>query len=360
MFMRKLGVAAVLVLCAFGASASNFRGADQVYVPIAGHSTGQTGTFISDVYVSNLSGDPVSVSVIFQQFGDNGGTGTEFKDVIQLRGFERKEFLDFYGSGLGKNVNTECGGVNCLGQLIFNACRQGQDCGPASQDADGNSPHYRPITVQSRIYQIGNVDPAIPVEPNRRRAGQLFSGIPWYHFVSSLQSTAKLDKVFITGIRQTGGAGSVDAQGVPTFRTNIGLVNASQYSSTTMRVTLFQGTMTAADQKGVFERRLGPLGNTQVSMPAMFPNYNFTATPAAGTNLFVVVEQFDNTPTQDAPASCVQGCPAFFAYGALLDNVSGDAITLEAQYLEELSPEAIAVIYPSGSGKAGVRRSVRH
>src|SRR5688572_8798437 len=72
MFMKKLTVAAALTLFAAGAYASNFRGADQVYLPVAGHAPGSSGVFISDVYIANLDQDEeVKVSIIYQPFGAN-------------------------------------------------------------------------------------------------------------------------------------------------------------------------------------------------------------------------------------------------------------------------------------------------
>lgn len=332
--MKKIGVAAALMLCAVGASASNFRGADQVYVPVAGHLQGQSGTFISDVYLSNLDDEEVSVSVIYQPIGQNGGAGTEFANQITLGPYERKEFNDFFLTGLGQNSG--------FGQLIFNGCLKGADCGPATQDADGVSPNFRPISVESRIYSIPNGG-----GPTSPTTGQLFSGIPWYNFVSELQASSNLDKVFITGLRQSATTGG------GTFRSNIGLVNASQYSSTTMVVTLYQGGIAAANKKGEYQIQLGPLGSVLKNFSDMFPT-------VTGTNFWAIVEQRNSTATGDAPSSCTSGCPAYLAYGSVLDNLSGDATTLEPQYLEELSSEAITVIYPSGAGKNGIRRSVRH
>jgi hypothetical protein len=40
--------------------------------------------------------------------------------------------------------------------------------------------------------------------------------------------------------------------------------------------------------------------------------------------------------------------------------VSGDATTLDAQYLIEMDPDALAIIYPKGTGKDILRRLVRH
>ena len=334
--MKKLAVAAAITLCAFSAAASNFRGADQVYIPAAANAQGASGRFVSDVYLANLTGDPVEVSVIFQQIGQGGGTGQEFKNVIKLRAHERKEYKNFLQSALGLNAGNE------FGQLIFNGCLEGQNCGPETQDSDGVSPFFRAISATSRVYSFTTADPLATT-------GQLFTGIPWYHFVSSLQQGFGLDSVYIQGFRQTGSPGTKG-----TYRSNIGLVNASQYSETTIVVQLYQGTLTDADKKGTpYEVRLGPLGSVQVGFSTIFPGIT-------GENFFVTVSQKDSAAIPGAPASCVGGCPAFLAYGSVLDNGTGDATTLEATYRSPLKDEAIAVIYPTSSGKAGVRRSVRH
>lgn len=333
--MKKFAVAAAMMLTAVGASASNFRGADQVYLPIAGHLQGSSGTFISDVYVANLSADSVDISVIYAPFGEAGGLGTEFPKQITLGPYERKEYKDFFLSGL----NLPSG----FGQLIFNGCKAGGNCGPSNQDDTGYSEDFRNISVESRIYQIASGAPA-----NAPTTGQLFSGIPWYNFVSQLQSGSKLDKVFMTGFTQTGQAGQTG-----TFRSNVGLVNASQWSSTTFVVTLYQGGIAAANKKGEYQRTLGPLGVVQPTFAEMFPGIT-------GSNYWVTVEQRNSTPANNPPTGCTQGCPAFLAYGSVLDNISGDATTLEPQYLEPLSDAAIFAIYPSSSGKASIRRSARH
>lgn len=337
--MKKLAVAAALTLCAFSATASNFRGADQVYIPAAGNFQGASGRFVSDVYLANLETDvDVDVSVIFQQLGQGGGTGVEFPNIITLKAGERKEYKNFLQSVLGLNAGNE------FGQLILNACLKGASCGPETQNADGVSPNFKNISAWSRVYSF----PTTAGADQRLTTGQLFTGIPWYHFVSSLQANNGLDKVYIQGLRQTG------APGVPgTFRSNVGLVNASQYSRSTLVATLYQGTMTQADRKGEYQITLEPLGSVQPSFGSMFPGIT-------GENFFVVVEQRNAEPVGVVPPTCVQGCPAFLAYGSVLDNATGDATTLEAQYLKPLSDSAIVVIYPGSSGKAGVRRSVRH
>ena len=344
--MKKFLVAAALMVCATGASASNFRGADQVYIPIAGHASGASGTFISDVYVANLTPDNVQVSVIYQPLNTPTNPaspvtiGTEFKNVIALRPFERKEYKDFFPTVLGVPSG--------FGQIILNGCLSGANCGATGQNQGGDSSNYRAISAESRIYSIPNVGGAAA-----GTTGQLFSGIPWYNFVSMVNNEQSLDKVFITGFTHTG------TSGAGTFRSNIGLANASQYSTTTLAVSLYKGTynpaIPATDRLAEVLVTLTPLENIQRNFPTFFPN------APLGGDYFVVVEQRSSTPTPDSPLDCEQGCASFLAYGSVLDNVTGDATTLESQYIVPLSDGALDVIYPPSAGKTvGIRRAVRH
>jgi hypothetical protein len=336
---KKLGVAVVVAMSAAAAMASNFRGADQVYVPAAGHLSGATGTFISDVYISNLTDDRVTVSVNFVQ-GASGGQST-FNNLFTLAPRERREFVDF----VGVQLNLSSG----FGQLIFSGCKENTDCGPATQDIFGFSPNFRNISVESRIYSI---PPGTSLSQNPPTTGQLFSGFPWYSFVSQDQAANGLDKVFITGIRQNGAPGTAG-----TSRANIGFANASQFSTTTIVVKLFNGA-TGAQVGNEFTQTLSPLGHAQANLTAMFPG-------VSGTNFFATVEQRNSQPTGDQPDTCKpNGCPAFFAYGSVLDNASGDATTLESQYFKPLSDNQIACIYnPSNASCKNVqsiRRAAKH
>lgn len=351
MFNRKFVIAALLALSAMSAFGSNFRGADQVYIPVAAKVAGNSGIFITDVYLANLtmnSADEVDVTIIFQPSGAGGGSGIEFKNIITLKGCtgqgcqgERKQFLDIIETLKARPEWAAAGNPLAFGLLMFNACKKNADCGPATQDEYGYSPNFRNISVESRIYSIPNAQ-------STKTTGQLFSGIPWYNYVSQLSVPEGLDKVFITGIRNDGSAGQAG-----TFRSNLGVVNASQYSTTTIVMKLYQGSMQEADKKGEVHVNLGPLGHRQDGLNAFFPN------AAPGTNYFVTVEQTNSVATGDAPDGCTQGCPGFLAYGSVLDNDSGDATTLESQYMIPLSDEALLVLYP-GAGKGLLRRSVRH
>ncbi len=335
--MKKFIVAAVMTLCAAGAYASNFRGGDQVYIPSAGHLQGGSNTFVSDVYLANLEPDTIVISVIYQPVNtksnpsDPNTIGTEFKDVITLAPFERKEFKDFFPTVLGLQTG--------FGQLIFNGCLQGANCGAEGQDDEANSENYRSLSAESRIYSYPTAS-----GPSVGTTGQLFSGIPWYNFISIQQQEAGLNRAFITGVTHGNG-----------FRTNIGVINASQYASTSIKLTLYQGRLRDEDKKGEFVVDLTPLESVQKNIPSWF------AGAPSGGNMFVVVEQIGASPNPNGvPQSCEMGCAAFLAYGSVLDGITGDATTLETQYLSELSDAAILVLYPSGAGKKDWRRAVRH
>ena len=70
-------------------------------------------------------------------------------------------------------------------------------------------------------------------------------------------------------------------------------------------------------------------------------------------------------PAGDAAANgCPTGCPAFFAYGSVLDNQTNDPTTLEPQYLQPLTNNAITCIYSPdvAACKSGttIHRAVKH
>ena len=345
MFKGKYAVAAALVLFAGSAMASNFRVADQVYLAAAGHFTGSRGeTWLTDVWISNATTDSVDVSAIYS----SGATGAmqNFDKYFTLGPNERREIPDFFFAA------RTAGGLALttapLGQVVFNGCKAGGNCDVNNTTLcpAGVCPDFRNISVEARLYAIP------PGSGSGTTYGQLFSGIPWYNFVSADAAGAGLDKVFITGLRNTGtGFGQ---QG--TFRTNIGLVNASQYSTTRLLVKLFDkngnqiGTYTTGD--------LAPLGHQQTSLSQMFSTF----TGSTATNAYITVEQTNVQPTAEANgAGCGGGCPSFLAYGSLIDNGTDDPTTLESQYLLPLSDAAQLCIYNLNcKSTVKLHRAVRH
>ena len=351
MFRSKhLVLAAAVALIAVSSMASNLRAADQVYVPAAGKLVTGSGTFVSDVWVQNLSSEPVTVSVIYTPtFAGSAQTPQYANNLFTLAARQRLELPDFVGSAPPRGLGLSA----FFGTLIFNACRQGADCINGTDPNTGVNPNFRDIAVFSRIYSIP-VGRTVTDNPAPPTNGQAFPGIPWYNYISSKAANAEignLGRVSITGIRNTG----TNQPG--TYRAAIGLMNASQFSETTLQVDLFRGDNPDVPV-ATRSITLAPLNHIQQNVSAMFPEFPAGAT---ATNAFVRVTQVASTPTGDAATfGCADGCPGFLAYGSLLDNVTNDATTLESIFDAPLSGLAIEVIYGGASaGKPVLRRSVK-
>lgn len=320
-------LAAVVCATSF---ASSFRAADTIYLPAAGKLVGGGGTafFRTDVWIANLSNDAVVVDVAFAPTADAGGPKDNrgvTANAVRLPGQalaanERREIIDIMGQVFGfTDAQTS------FGQLIFFACRQNGTCsGPNPVVTD-----FRNITVEARIYTTE--------AGTGRTYGQLIPGIPWYSYISADAQSVGLNTAFIVGVRQTA-----------EYRTNIGLTNASQFSTTTVRVRLFNpnGTQFGSD----FNQALPPLAHIQNSVGAMFPGFN-----ASGG--WVTVEQTNVVPTDPGDPVCGTGCPGFLAYGSLLDNRSNDPTYLETQFTQSFEQSQADCIF--GAGNTPPRRAVR-
>src|ERR1700674_666339 len=150
-------VTAAIMLCAAGAMANNFRVADQVYVPAAAHAVGASGTFISDVFISNLSTDSVAVTVLYGSTptGTLQSFGTVASPLLTLAPNERREIPDFMATPVAQGG---LGLASAFGQLIFNACKAGGNCTvgscPGGDTTQGTCPDFRPISVETRVFSI--------------------------------------------------------------------------------------------------------------------------------------------------------------------------------------------------------------
>ncbi len=363
--LKVLVVAAAVLLSAGGAMANNFGTSDQIYIPIAAKAAGGSGTFFSDIWVTNMEATtPVTVSVIFTPIGQadssqcpgfnapnapTPGCPKNYPNLFTLQGGERREFINFIETAL----TLPNGGQ---GSLIFNACESGRDC-IATQDEFGVSPFYKNIAVFSRIYSIPP-GTALTDNPAPRTVGQTFPGTPWFMFASQNSFQKGFDRVTLSGVRNTG----TGANPAGTYRSNIGFLNTSQFSRTTIVVKLFNGNL-KTQIGSTFTRELGPLQSLQPSIISMFPE--FAAVPSS-TNAYVTVEQTGSVataiPGDTIPAGCATngGCPGFIAFGSVLDNLSGDATTLQSTFEKSLSEAALGEIFgKDGTGKPTTRRATR-
>ncbi|HVT05640.1 MAG TPA: hypothetical protein VHL58_19955 [Thermoanaerobaculia bacterium] len=318
--MRKLKlmvVIAVLAMVAGSTMASNFRSGDLVYLPAVARLQG--GAFFNtDVVIANVNSSPVVVSIVYAPTGVDNSTVTSGPNVrdITLAAQERREIIDVMKTVFNLDAAN--------GFLLFFACKQGGNC---SSTCTTNPTDPRSITVEGRIY-VQKTDGST--------FGQLFSGYPWYSYVSTNDAAKFLDKVTIAGVRVSG------SLGVSGFRTNLGIVNASVDYRSPMLITLFNNNGTVFGTKTV---DLAPLQHFQkaITDPSLFPTFSGSG--------YIQLEQV-SPPL--APGGCSQGTPGFLAYGSLLDNVTSDPTTLETQYNIDLP---IDCVY--GTAKSTARRPAR-
>ncbi|HEU5161809.1 MAG TPA: hypothetical protein VFV54_01565 [Thermoanaerobaculia bacterium] len=284
-------VSALVLLTAAGASASNFRAADLVYVPNAGKLPGATATYETDVWISNPNSTPATVWVAFAPAGlgvnNSGAPAAAVKLSTDLAANERREINDIVGNLFPSQVGK-------LGHLLFFGYRQGVN----SADCQATPTDCRAISVEARVF-------ATTGGTNPRTFGMTVSGIPWYNYVSPSALDSRLREVFVTGIREFGVAGTNG------FRTNIGVVNASGTQQAQLRVTVYKSDGSVAGSSTI---TLEPLGMLQQNVTAWAPGFTGTG--------WARVEQVD-TGAQDL---------AFLAYGTLNDNQTSDITWLEAQY----------------------------
>jgi hypothetical protein len=320
--LKRFGLCAVIVLmAAASAMASNFRAGDTVYLPSAGHVASGAVTFVTDAYITNLTTSTVEVSVAFAPTGggDNSAVPGQTRNITPALAPNERRLI----SDITNAIFPEKSGS--LGYLIFFACRQGGNC----TSCDTNPADCSLISVEARIYASGN--PAVP-----GTTGQLFPGIPWYSFVSMNDSAKGLDKVFITGLRQEG------SRGVSGYRSNFGILNASQDYSTVIRVSVFTGTGTLVASK---DYNLPPLAHIQRGIGDVAPTF-----ATSGTTGYMLVEQISATIV---PGGCQACDPGFLAYGSVADKLSDDPTTLESQYLTQLD---IGCVYGSKANHRPVRK----
>jgi hypothetical protein len=301
-----LGVLSVLMFASV-ASANTFGAADIVYLPAVARLEGAGGAFFkTDVTITNTSTSSVVVQVAYVEgSGDNSAAPNTLITLPTFLPGERRELIDIAKSALNRDTAN--------GYLIFFACREGGNCA----DCDINPGDCLNIAVQGRIYN----------DTAGGTFGQSFPGVPWYSYAALTSTTQGTDRLSINGVRNN-----------TNYRTNIGLVNASQFSSTVLRLRLFNS---AGTQIAEMDQTLGPLGRIQFPVTQIAAGFSGDG--------YVTVEQISATPVSGQ----TDAVPGFFAYGSLLDNRTSDPTTLAAQFNVPLPFDCV---YGSKPQRCTVRR----
>lgn len=313
---KSMAAVALLLASAATASASAIRGADTIYLPIAGRAAGANNSFFrTDLFITNLSSDRVQVELAYAPAGENnnnaGATAPSATQKIVLAGNERREIIDATSVIFNQTAGT--------GGIVFFACREGGNCA----NPDTATGDLRNISVQARIYTTAG---------DGSTFGQIIPGIPWYFYISNEAFDQSLQRAFITGLRST-----------TEFRTNLGLFNYSTNTTITVRIRIFNGT--GAQQGGDITRTLAPLAQVQFPLASSF----------SGTGFYATLEEVSFTP--DAGVDASTAAHGFFAYASLLDNRSNDPTYLEAQYFESLDIDELRCLFSSKPQRRARRRS---
>lgn len=298
-----------MLMLASVASASTFRAADIVYLPAVARLQGAAGAFFkTDVTIVNTTTSRVVVQVAYVEgSGDNSAAPNTLITLPTFLPGERRELIDIARSTLNRD--------SANGYLIFFSCREGGHC----TSCDTNAADCLNIAVQGRIYN----------DTSGGTFGQSFPGIPWYSYAAFTSTAQGTDRLSINGVRNNAD-----------YRTNIGLVNASQFSSTILRLRVFNST---GAQVGEMDQTLGPLGRIQFPVTQIAAGFSGDG--------YVTVEQLSATATPGQS----DAMPGFFAYGSLLDNRTSDPTTLEAQFNVPLPFDCV---YGSSAGTPQ-RRMIR-
>ncbi len=353
----------VLIFGLCGIAYAQFPAADRVVLPTAGHASNGATTFVSNVTITNLSVGPVTIDVIYSPVNTLAANADSnhpnellmyFPAVIRIANRASLTFPDFFANTLKMPSGN--------GMLIFKAHRDLPDrwrsMGDSWRDMSAFDA-YCLISVESSSCSttIGEHDVTGKLCAIGMCAHcESFPGIPWHEYVSSDDRQA-LAKVSINWIKST-----------PQFRTKIGINNLSQWSSTTIGVTLFDGN---GVQRGQIQQRLGPLENMiqEVGIAAGW----FKDIPP---NAWVKVEQAATEPIPEAKSTdCSDGCPAFTAYGVMIDSQTGDQTRLPPEFdapgfiplvtapqgVVPLPPRPIRPFSVAGTsaGKVGIRAPIK-
>jgi hypothetical protein len=312
--LELLAIVAIIVAVAYVLATplhAQSHPADQSYLQTAGHALSGTTTFATDLFVTNATGDPVDISILFKPV-NSPMSWMVLPNRIHLGPHEYKELVDPLPSF----------GITGIGMLIFNPCLSGADCSAViDQTSNPHAPryiehssNYREVSISARIYSYVGT-------PASGTRGESYPALPWYDVASIDGAAAGLDRSFITGIRATGH-----------WRTNINVANASEFSATEIVATLYDGLGVS---RGVWSASLNPLDNRQIAAEDMFPvlrESRFNRQPPV-LNPWVRFEQIAVVPTADAAAyGCASGCPGFLVQGSMIDSLSGDAVRLVAQF----------------------------
>lgn len=297
---------------------------DQVYLQAAGHVVSGSTIFATEIQVSNLSADPVEVSILFVRQNTPTGTPGPFSPILP---FPNRFRLAPHQLGFEvPDAQLVEWGITGAGMMIFSACVEGEQCGPqVDHSSNPVRPHYlldndrymRPIGVMAIVRsKFAAAGPT-----GLSTFGEAYGAIPWQLLPGEGMVAVKMNEVAISGIHS-------DAH----YTTKLYYANGSEFSFTNVQITLFDG---AGKSYGTANRYLTPLENDAEDVATMFPvllTNRLNRQPAI-EGAYVKVVQAGTVATKDADRyGCADGCPAFLVQGVMIDRITGDGMRLDPIY----------------------------
>jgi hypothetical protein len=260
-------------------AAAAFRAADQVVLPGVARLAGDRGaSWRTDVDVTNVSAVPVTVDVIF--FPTGGGDNTQaLTRPVRLGTIApgaTLQYADIFENLLGIDSGS--------GALVFFS-------------ASADQPQlFEPVVVTGRVY---NATPA-------GTYGLAAPGLPWYDEASPQAASVGADAHLLPGL-----ASNAD------FRSNLGVWNGSDPSTSIVaRIEISNANGQVVARKDV---SLPPLAHRQI-------NDILATLGLSGQGYLARVSVLSYASSAANPR------PYLFAYGAVIDNRTNDAIFVEGTY----------------------------
>lgn len=290
-----------LLLAATSAFAQS--GADQSYLlSFANLNTGAK-TYYSHVRLTNLTSHELSISATFIPAGqtDNDPAyplSIEHGNVIRLAPHQ----IGFEPSGFAEKLTAQG-----IGIVVFNAYRT--DVAPWLQHDQTSNDLESSFLVETEV--------EIAVNGKSGTHRQTVNGIPWFDYASS--DYPGRDRLEIDAVRE---------DGVTHF--SIYIANASQYSRTTVLLTLYDRF---GVRQGGISDTLGPLESAIVNVAQYFPVFAINRAnrlPPLDSPYFVIEQTNSVKVTEGCPVG--DACPAFLALG-VMTLPSGAAMTIPAHWL---------------------------
>lgn len=321
--MRSKLIAALLILWAISLRAQS---ADTLYLPIVAHAA----PYATEVRLTNASDDAVNISATFIR-----ANASDTDPNVPLARYTSPAYR--LGPHEERTVEAAALGVDGVGMLILESCLSGADCGPVYfvGNLDFARAAWSPKDPRFTLFPFPRAFRNISAEVHVFAAGtkgSTYAAVPWWATIQAGDGPVTIP----------------DVRADSRFRTTVGVVNASNYSSVVVISRLLDEH---GIERGWWAETICPLCSVRRSAESMFPalalnrlNRQLVVNPSVRFELAGVIPNDLAARQKDvAPLdSCADGCGQFIPYTSVTDNLTGEFRILTAQWRPEVTSIAAA------------------